>query len=199
MRAGLILATLLLAGCAHERLALAPPAGVDLSGQWRLNAADSDDPQRLVAILGSAGESRGGGGDGDADGSAQAGRRRMAAGPRARVHASVGEIAEAMQWPGKVLLIKQTGGVAAFSSGGETRVYRPWSPMRGEHRRGRDARPLCGWSGRALLVTVAPDGDGPMIDLRYRLSEDGRRLFEQISQGSGRGGVEMIRVWDRAS
>ncbi|HVC01115.1 MAG TPA: hypothetical protein VND80_02825 [Steroidobacteraceae bacterium] len=197
MRAGLIFATLLIAGCAHERLALAPPAGVDLSGHWRLNAADSDDAQHLVAILGSADESPAGG-DGDADGSAQAGRQRVSAAPPVPVHASVGEIAEAMRWPGKDLLIEQTGGVVAFSSGGESRVYRPWSPLRGKAPRGRDARPVCGWSGRALLVTVAPDGDGPMIDLRYRLSADRQRLFEQVSQGSGPGGVELFRVWDRA-
>jgi uncharacterized membrane protein YgcG len=40
--------TFLLAACAGEKLALAPPAGVDFSGTWKLNQADSDDPQRLL-------------------------------------------------------------------------------------------------------------------------------------------------------
>jgi hypothetical protein len=38
----------MLAGCAAtDRLVAAPPQGVDLSGQWRLNTNLSDDPQRL--------------------------------------------------------------------------------------------------------------------------------------------------------
>ena len=41
---------ILLAACASEKLALAPPAGVDFSGSWKLNQADSDDPQRLLEI-----------------------------------------------------------------------------------------------------------------------------------------------------
>ncbi len=41
-----LLATLL-AGCATDRLVATAPQGVDLSGEWRLNADLSDDPQRL--------------------------------------------------------------------------------------------------------------------------------------------------------
>ena len=37
-----------LAACASEKLAPAPPPGVDFSGHWKLNEADSDDPQRLI-------------------------------------------------------------------------------------------------------------------------------------------------------
>src|SRR3982074_3470521 len=41
------LAVSLLAACASEKLAPAPPAGVGFSGTWKLKQADSDDPQRL--------------------------------------------------------------------------------------------------------------------------------------------------------
>jgi hypothetical protein len=37
----------MLAGCATDRLVAAAPQGVNLSGEWRLNANLSDDPQRL--------------------------------------------------------------------------------------------------------------------------------------------------------
>ena len=48
MRAGWILGTLLIAGCAHQRMTALPAQGADLSGHWRLNAAESDDPQGLI-------------------------------------------------------------------------------------------------------------------------------------------------------
>jgi hypothetical protein len=47
MRIALALAVILLAACASEKLALAPPTGVDLSGIWKLNEADSDDCDRI--------------------------------------------------------------------------------------------------------------------------------------------------------
>ena len=43
-----VLAVMCLAACASEKLEQAPPAGVDFSGSWKLNVADSDDPQRLI-------------------------------------------------------------------------------------------------------------------------------------------------------
>jgi hypothetical protein len=48
MRVALTLAVVLIAGCATEKQQLAPPAGVDFSGHWKLNDADSDNPQRLI-------------------------------------------------------------------------------------------------------------------------------------------------------
>jgi len=38
-----------LVGCATDRLGSAPPAGVDLSGEWQLDTNLSDDPQRMPA------------------------------------------------------------------------------------------------------------------------------------------------------
>src|ERR1700722_6152086 len=48
MRLVMAVALVCLAACASEKLAQAPPAGVDFSGRWKLNEADSDDPQRLL-------------------------------------------------------------------------------------------------------------------------------------------------------
>src|SRR5271156_2586007 len=48
MRFVVVLALMGLVSCASEKLAQAPPAGVDFSGRWKLNEADSDDPQRLI-------------------------------------------------------------------------------------------------------------------------------------------------------
>jgi len=171
MRTTWIVACLIIAGCAHEPLAALPPAGVDLSGHWRLNTADSDDPQRLVQSIG----------DGE---------------PAAMPFSAIGD---ALQWPGNDLVIKQLGGVVAFTSEGESRVYEPAtsSPRRtrgGAHRR---SSRTCGWSGRRLIVKVTPD-EGPALEARYQESADGRRLIQQITPaGDNSRSLTLIRVWDR--
>jgi hypothetical protein len=48
MRVALLVALMCLAACASEKLALAPPSGVDFTGHWKLDEADSDDPLRVV-------------------------------------------------------------------------------------------------------------------------------------------------------
>lgn len=180
MRAAYIFTTLMLVSCAHEPLAVAPPAGVDFSGHWRLDAADSDDPHHLVQS--------------DALGP-DSGR-----GPEGRSATwSVGAIGDAMQWPGKDLVIKQIGGVVAFSSDGENRVYQPSSSFARRARSGRRRRSeqRCGWSGKSLLVEATPDDDGPAIEERYQISADGGRLLQKIRPSGAARGEEFVRVWDR--
>ena len=50
MRVALLAAVMFLSACATDGLSLAPPPGVDFSGQWKLNAADSDDPMHLLQL-----------------------------------------------------------------------------------------------------------------------------------------------------
>ena len=53
MRWGVLVFVCAMAGCASNQLASAPPPGVDLSGHWTLNLADSDDalrPRVLMAV-----------------------------------------------------------------------------------------------------------------------------------------------------
>src|SRR5258708_38896126 len=78
MRLVVVVAVVGLAACASEKLAQAPPAGVDFSGRWKLNEADSDDPQRLIQaqINGpAAGQSTSGGGGGGGSGGGRGGRQ----------------------------------------------------------------------------------------------------------------------------
>src|ERR1700681_1268046 len=98
----MVLTVLCLAACASEKLGQAPPPGVDFSGRWQLNAADSDDPQRLIqAKIPAAGQSsptssgRGGrqtGGRGGAAGT-------NLGGPGGPVMPSVGVLSEGLRWP----------------------------------------------------------------------------------------------------
>ena len=111
-----------------NELAQAPPPGVDFSGRWKLNVADSDDPLRLLQVANVPARrirrrrtTRPSGGRG--------GRGRGAAGyPAARcgpVMPSVRALAKALRWPGKQLEIKQVSGVVAFTSEGSSRVCQP--------------------------------------------------------------------------
>lgn len=133
MRFAMFLGLLCLCACAGDRLALTPPRGVDFSGQWRLNEADSDDPIRLIqaqavdpsrATAASGGQGGQGGGRGGRRGGGFGGGPG-AAGPLGPTMPAAGALRDGLGWPNKDLDIKQTGGVVAISSGGIERVYKP--------------------------------------------------------------------------
>ena len=124
MRGAFFAAVMFISACAGEGLRLAPPAGVDFSGHWKLNVADSDDPLHLLQIANaqaaaaadnSANSGRGGRGG---QGTGNPGLRPPATPP-------VGVLADASRFPGKQLDIKQVGGVLTFGSSGQTLVCQP--------------------------------------------------------------------------
>jgi hypothetical protein len=222
MRFVIVLAVVTLAGCASEKLAQAPPAGVDFSGSWNLNAADSDDPQRLIQAqfnTPAAGQSTAPpGGTGGRRGGGRGGGAGYPGGSSAPVMPAVAALSEGLRWPGKQVEIKQVAGVVAFTSDGINRVCQPTD--RGQNRRhhasgddgvaaGRDApprardapTPRCGWEEKTLIVRGGdPDDDHPPFEEHYSLSDDGQRLVEVVDFKGGRSnGFTMSRVWDRAS
>jgi hypothetical protein len=206
--AAVVVAIWILSACADDRLAANPPSDVDFSGQWKLNEADSDDPQHLAqAANGTATNAnnsqqtsrRGRGGGGMPGGGYQ--------GPVAPAMALMGA---SLRWPGKTLEIKQLGGVVAFQSEGRNRVCQPGTQKQHRHRdddsRDRDSMPgreappaVCGWSERTLVVRGAdPDEDRPAYEEDYSLSEDRLRLIEVVLFTGGRSnGFTLSRVWDR--
>jgi hypothetical protein len=209
MRAAAVVVVMLILGaCADDKLAADPPSGVDFSGQWKLNEADSDDPQHLAqAANGTAANS---------NNTQQSGRGRgrgagiIPGGNQGPVPPAMGMMGASLRWPGKGLEIKQVAGVVAFSSEGRNRVCQPGAEKK--HRRheddardrdspsGRDALPLvCGWSTRTLVVRGGDsDDDRPAFEEDYSLSEDGMRLVEIVVFTGGRSdGFTLSRVWDR--
>lgn len=218
----MVLAVVCLAACASEKLEQAPPAGVDFSGVWQLNTADSDDPQRLIqAQFDTPATSPGGtagGGSGGRGGRGRAGAGGLSAGgPSGPVMPSIGALSDGLRWPGKQLEIKQVAGVVAFTSdglnlvcqpaGGE-RAHKHHSPAEGrdgdssgrDDPRGRDAMPPhCGWDDKTLIVRGGdPDDDHPPFEEQYSLSDDAKRLVEVVRFKGGRSsGFTMSRVWDR--
>jgi hypothetical protein len=213
MRVALLAAVVFIGACASEGQGVAPPPGVDFSGQWKLNVADSDDPLHLLQIANAQAAAA-------ADNTASSGRSgrggRGGTGYPGLVPPatpSVSVLADASRFPGKQLDIKQVGGVLTFTSSGETRVCQPGDAKKRPHHQSnagdrdaplpaaRDAPPpKCGWLEKTLIVRSSePDEDHPPFEEHYSISEDGQRLVEEVNFRGGRSnGFTMSRVWDRS-
>jgi hypothetical protein len=223
MRFAVFAAFIFLISCASDRLALAPPPGVDFTGTWKLNEAESDDPMHLTqsASNPAAAGSSAGGGSGGQGGPGGAGGRGGRGGPGAGglgnpalmgpVVPSFGAVGEGLRWPGKLLEIKQLGGVVAFTSEGKNRICQPTDAEKKPHHHNgdsdRDALPAardippprCGWVEKTLIVESRDPDARPPFEERYSISEDGKRLVELVGFKGGRSnGFTMSRVWDRA-
>jgi hypothetical protein len=203
MRFVVVLAMSFLASCASDTLVSAPPAGVDFSGHWKLNEADSDDPMHLVQIANTPAA--------PAAASRQSGRGGAPQGLPGPVTPPVSALGEGLRFPGKLLEIKQSAGAVTFISDGRDLECRPRDEKDQHHRprsdsdeagrdsRERDAPPAqCGWEDRTLIVQGGdPDDEHAPFEEHYSLSPDGR-LVEIVSFNRGRSrGFTMSRVWDR--
>src|SRR5579863_3128221 len=206
MRILMAMALVCVASCATEKLAQAPPAGVDLTGHWKLNDADSDDPQRLVLAQNAAasqssapGGSSGGGGGRGGRGGGRGGAGAMGmGGPGGPAMPAASIMAEGLRWPGKQLEIKQVAGVVAFTSDGGSVICQPMdgghhghhgdadrdgdSSRRDAPSRSRDAPPpRCGWMEKILIVENRESEDEhPPFEEHFGLSDDGQRLVEIV-------------------
>lgn len=225
MRILLALTVLCITACAADKLASAPPAGVDFSGRWKLNEADSDDPQRLLQAQidapsqeQSGAPGGGGGGRSGRQGGGRGGAGGMGMGVLGPAMPSVSAMSAGLRWPGKQLEIKQIAGVVAFISNGSNVICQPMGGEKHGHHQGaagrggpssgRDASrlretppPRCGWADKTLIVQSGdPDEDHPPFDQHFSLSDDGRRLVEVVGFKGGRSsGFTMSRVWDRSA
>jgi hypothetical protein len=214
MRIALALAVCILSGCASSKLASAPPAGVDLSGHWKLNVADSDDAQRLMQsqIAAATANTTSDGQTGSPGrGGRNGARASLQGGPMGPMMPSVLVLDEALRWPGRDLTIKQASGTVTFISDGS---LRPCRPRQGQGHRpsggpgGRDGAsrgrgdappPRCGWDERTLVVQSGEaDEDHAPFEQRFSVSEDGQRLEEIVVFKGGRSsGFVASREWDR--
>ena len=220
MRLVVMVTLMCLAGCASDKLAQSPPAGVDFSGHWKLNQADSDDPQQLIQAQFNTTTTQGGsGGRGGRQGGRGGAAGAYPGGPIGPSMPSVAAMGDAVRWPGKQLDVKQVAGVVAFTSEGINRVCQPSEGGNGHHHHGggrpddrdgpggRDAAPRardvppphCGWEEKTLIVRGGDaDDERPPFEEHYSLSDDGQRLIGEIEFKGGRSnGFVMSRVWDR--
>ena len=213
MRSAVLAAIIVLSACASDGLRSAPPPGVDFTGHWKLNEADSDDPLHLLQTANSqaaagaqdTGNSRRGGRGG------RGGSQGMGYPAFSPATPPMGVLTAAVRFPGKRLEIKQVGGVVAFSSEGKDRICQPGDakkvPRHRDNSSDRDALPSrrdtpppsCGWFEKTLIVHGNdPDEDRPPFEEHYSIAEDGQRLVEEVSFKGGRSnGFTLSRVWDR--
>jgi hypothetical protein len=224
IKTALAVAVILLTACASEKLALAPPAGVDFSGTWNLNKADSDDPQLLLQnqsdparAKASDGSSTGGGpsGGGGSPGGGRGGKRGgrsgggsgQAGAQAPPSSATLRVLGSSLRWPGKDLQIKQVAGTVEITSENITGIYRPANAKKhmpasanGEGALRREAPPpLCGWSEKTLVVLVRDSDDDRLpVEQHYGISADGRRLVEVVGVKGHMDGFTVSRVWDRS-
>jgi hypothetical protein len=215
MRIVSILAAFILAACASEKLASVPAGGIDLTGHWKLNEADSDDPLRLMqSQLASATAAAGPAGQTGSSGRGRQGGRGggPSTGPGGPIMPSVTILDEALRWPGKDLALQQKGGLVSFSADGTTQACR--SAQAGGHHhqppeasahpasrgRGDVPPPVCGWDDGTLVVRYGEfEDEHPPFEQRFSLSDDGQRLIEVVSFSGGRSsGFTASRVWDRS-
>ena len=215
MRVALLAAVVFISACASDGLSLAPPPGVDFSGQWKLNVADSDDPMHLLQLANaqaaSAADNTGNSGRGGGRGGRGGGPASGYPGLTPPATPSVSALADASRFPGKLLDIKQVGGVLTFASLGQTRVCQPSGAKNSHHHSNasdRDAPlpaareappPKCGWLEKTLIVRSSEqDEDRPPFEEHYSISDDGRLVEEVIFRGGRSSGFTMSRVWDKS-
>jgi hypothetical protein len=221
MRFAVFAAVIFLSACASEQQSSAPPPGVDFSGQWKLNSADSDDPTHLAqAASAQAGAARGGGSGGQGGQGGGGGRGGGRGGGNAPGLGNPGAIgpatppmsalAQALRWPGKALEIKQAGGILTFTSDGKARVCQPGShEKKSHHHDSKDSDalpsereappPRCSWSDKTLIVQGNDsEEERPSFEEHYSVTADGQRLVEMVSfKGARYNGFTASRVWDR--
>ena len=215
MRVALLAAVVFISACASDGLNLAPPPGVDFSGHWQLNVADSDDPMHLLQLANaqaaSAADNTGNSGRGGGRGGRGGGPASGYPGLTPPATPSVSALADASRFPGKLLDIKQVGGVLTFASLGQTRVCQPSGAKKSHHHSNasdrdaplpaaRDAPPpKCGWLEKTLIVRSSEqDEDRPPFEEHYSISDDGRLVEEVIFRGGRSSGFTMSRVWDKS-
>ena len=214
MRVALLAAVVFISACASDGLNLAPPPGVDFSGHWQLNVAYSDDPMHLLQLANAQAASAAD----NASNSGRGGRGGRGGGPASGYPGltppatpSVSALSDASRFPGKLLDIKQVGGVLTFASLGQTRVCQPSGAKNSHHHSNasdrdaplpaaRDAPPpKCGWLEKTLIVRSSEqDEDRPPFEEHYSISDDGRLVEEVIFRGGRSSGFTMSRVWDKS-
>lgn len=200
-----VLAGLLLAGCGTPRLAALPRPAADLSGQWILDVAASDDAARLIAaavpvpkprrpttqdpadgtgiqpMRGGGGGSRGGGGrrGGRSDGGGDSQSAARAPDPTlAWGRLSPKEFVSAFVLPPERLDVVQQPALVRVGAGDRPRAFEPGDedPVTVNDRYGSRAV-RAGWVADAFMISSK---DGSRLDVREQLRRNRDDRLERV-------------------
>ena len=222
-----VVAAAVLAGCGIARLDDNPSKPVDLSGSWILNRPASDDPKPLLDKLRPKPVNRGwgappddgtgddigppdggpqGGGGGGGGGGGR-GRSRRGGGQDqppvvyrnnndAFTHTNVIKMLQADLARAGSLTIKQSADRFSLDYGSTVRNFTPGSVSVVSASWGV-ADQSSGWKGKDFVIHVKPQAGVASYE-KYTLSEDGKRLSEELQLGGGEfPSIKLKRVYDR--
>lgn len=223
MYASALLAAAAVSGCASHRLSAEAPPGVHLAGDWKLDAALSDDLGKAVGELHAqvakarrnarAGQQSGtgsytahrrtGGDDSDDQQGGEPGQEAGAEGPESG--ALVGgagpmprgsPVAELMSSvpQGDYLKITVTATAFTVMSGDSSEEYTPGLESDISAEQG-DAQQISGWEGAQYVIDTKPQW-GPEIMTSYGLTKEGR-LTMTVQLSSREIKLTFTRVYDR--
>jgi len=179
----------LCAGCAGERVSAETPPGVSLAGSWRLDAAASDDPQKVLAVMREQATKI-------INRNAAIQQARIAAGAAAPndvpeehgprrdplYHSQMAHVLQEVMGRGEYLSIHQSAAELVFDYGTSRHSFTPGAHSVVSSENGV-ADQKSGWSGRAYLIVVKPQMGPEVID-SYELSGDGKRIVEKLQIAS---------------
>ncbi|HYL71899.1 MAG TPA: hypothetical protein VEY89_11420 [Candidatus Dormibacteraeota bacterium] len=214
-----------LAGCAGGPKSEAP-AGVTLAGNWKLNHALSDDPQKVIArmraqalkimarVSGGPEEAARGGpaGRGGARGTQSqspdanpaltpdepAPGGRGARRPDPLQYSPMMHVLSQMLARGDFLTVRQSSEELVFDYGITARSFTPGVHSVVSAQMGV-ADQVSGWEGSQYVINIRAQL-GPNIVDRYGLSKDGQRLIENLRIGPAElPAVALIRVYERTT
>jgi hypothetical protein len=173
------------AGCAGERVAADAPPGASLSGSWRLDAAASDDPQKILAVMRDQAAKI-------INRNAAIQQARIAAGAAAPNdipdergphrdplrHSQMAHVLQDVIARGEYLTIRQGAEEIVFDYGTSRHSFTPGAHSVVSSENGV-ADQKSGWNGRAYLIVVKPQM-GPEVTDSYALAADGKRITEKL-------------------
>jgi hypothetical protein len=220
----LLCAAAALAGCAAGPKADAP-TGVVLAGDWKLNHAASDDPQKVIAGMRAeankliarqmaamgedsprAGTRGQGGAGGAADVNPALGGDEPATPPGNRAmhrpdplrRSPMFHLLTAALARGDFLTVRQSSEEFVLDYGTIVRRFTPGAHSVVSAEMGV-ADQTSGWEGREYVINVKAQL-GPNVVESYGLSGDGKRLVEKLRIGPAElSAVQLTRVYDRTS
>ena len=177
----------------------------DLSGQWTLNAAQSDNPRDMLQARDSGGdEPRGGRSRGGYGGRGGFGRgrgggtgSRMSDEQRQRMHQTMQLVFDAPA----ALTIAQTDSSLAFALDGNTPLvlYSDGRKVTQKEEGGGDVETKGRWQGNDFVVERKVSGGGKVTE-DYLRSQDGKQLYVIVSfEGRSGRSIAFRRVYDGAA
>lgn len=211
-----------LAGCASSRLSSAPPPGVRLAGDWKLDSARSDDLGRAVQELrrqaeearrkererqesDADGNTEGPepdrrGADVGEPGGERSGEAAEDEGPSApqgggRQGLGIDDLMSSIP-QGDYLSIRVSANAFTVTSGVSSNQYTPGLQSEISAAQG-DAQQISGWRGAEYVIETRPQW-GPEIIQSYGLTKDGRLIMTLRLTGRGTD-LTFARIYDRTT